>query len=84
VIAEGISMAIQASGLLAKLLIAHRGEDYAGAWKKHFASRIHAASVFAHLAMRAPTRFASLAVIRAMPGLIGIGARLSGKAPISA
>ncbi len=83
VIAEGISMAIQSSGLLARLLIAHRGEAYAKEWKKHFAPRIRAASVFAHLAMRAPTRFASLAVIRAMPGLLGLGARLSGKAPIS-
>ena len=84
VIAEGISMAIQSSGLLARLLIAHRGETYAKEWKKHFAPRVRAASVFAHLAMRAPTRFASLAVIRAMPGLLGLGARLSGKAPISA
>lgn len=84
VIAEGISMAIQSSGLLARLLIGHRGETYAREWKKRFAPRIRAASVFAHLAMRAPTRFASLAVIRAMPGLLGLGARLSGKAPISA
>ncbi len=84
VIAEGISMAIQSSGLLARLLIAHRGEDYAREWKKRFAPRIHAASVFAHLAMHAPTRFASVAVIRAMPGLLGLGARLSGKASISA
>ncbi|MBA2590238.1 MAG: NAD(P)/FAD-dependent oxidoreductase [Alphaproteobacteria bacterium] len=84
VIAEGISMAIQSSGLLAKLLIAHRGETYAKEWKKRFAPRIRAASVFAHLAMRAPTRFASLTAIRAMPGLLGLGARLSGKAPISA
>ncbi|MFO1249274.1 MAG: NAD(P)/FAD-dependent oxidoreductase [Alphaproteobacteria bacterium] len=84
VIAEGISMAIQSSGLLAKLLIAHRGEAYAAAWKKHFAARIHAASVFAHLAMRSPTRFASVGIIRAMPSLMGLGARLSGKAPISA
>jgi len=84
VIAEGISMAIQSSGLLAKLLIAHRGEDYAREWKRRFAPRIRAASLFAHLAMAAPTRFASLAVLRAMPGLLGLGARLSGKAPISA
>ena len=84
VIAEGISMAIQSSGLLARLLIAHRGEAYAGEWKKRFAPRIRAASLFAHLAMHTPTRFASLAVIRAMPGLLGLGARLSGKAPISA
>lgn len=84
VIAEGISMAIQSSGLLAQLLIAHRGEHYAGEWKRRFAPRILTASVFAQLAMRRPTRAASLALLRAAPGLIGLGARLSGKAPISA
>jgi len=83
VIAEGISMAIQSSGLLAELLIAHRGEGYALEWKRRFAPRIRAASVFAQLAMRAPTRAASLAVLRAAPGLMGLGARLSGKVPIS-
>ena len=83
VIAEGISMAIQSSGLLAGLLVSHRGERYAQAWKRRFASRIHAAAVFAQLAMRAPTRHASLAVLRAAPGLLGLGARLSGKIPIS-
>ncbi|HVW72991.1 MAG TPA: FAD-dependent monooxygenase [Rhizomicrobium sp.] len=84
VIAEGISMAIQSSGLLAELLIACRGERYAREWKRRFGARIRAASVFAQLAMRAPTRTASLAVLRAAPGLIGAGARLSGKLPISA
>ena len=84
VIAEGISMAIQSSGLLAQLLIADRSECYAREWKRRFALRIRAASVFAQLAMRAPTRAASLAVLRAAPGLMGLGARLSGKMPISA
>jgi flavin-dependent dehydrogenase len=84
VIAEGISMAIQSSGLLAGLLIAHRGEHYAQEWKRRFAPRIRAASVFAQLAMRAPTRAATLALLRAAPGLMGLGARLSGKMPISA
>jgi menaquinone-9 beta-reductase len=83
VIAEGISMAIQSSGLLAELLIAHRGEYYAPEWKRRFAPRIRAAGVFAQLAMRAPTRAASLGLLRAVPGLIGLGARLSGKIPIS-
>jgi len=83
VIAEGISMAIQSSDLLAELLIAHRGERYAQEWKRRFAPRIRAAAVFAQLAMRAPTRVASLGVLRAAPGLIGLGARLSGKIPIS-
>jgi len=84
VIAEGISMAIQSSGLLAQLLIAHRGERYAAEWKQRFAPRIRAAAVFAQLAMRTPTRAASLALLRAAPGLMGLGARLSGKVPISA
>lgn len=83
VIAEGISMAIQSSGLLAELLIADRGERYAQAWKRRFAPRIHAAAVFAQLAMRAPTRAACLAVLRTAPGLMGLGARLAGKTPIS-
>ncbi len=84
VIAEGISMAIHSSGLLAELLIAHRGEGYAAEWQRRFAVRIRAASVFAHLAMRTSTRAASLAIIKRAPGLLGWGARLSGKAPISA
>ncbi len=84
VIAEGISMAIQSSGLLARLLIAERGEAYAKEWKHRFAPRIRAASVFAHLAMRGPARAASLAIIRRAPAILGWGARLSGKAPISA
>ena len=84
VIAEGISMAIQSSGLLARLLIAHRQDDYAQAWTRRFASRIRAASLFAHLAMSDAGRAASLAVLRAVPGLIGHGARWSGKMPISA
>jgi flavin-dependent dehydrogenase len=84
VIAEGISMAIQSSGLLARLLIAGRGQDYAQDWLQRFAPRIRAASLFAHLAMNDTGRAASLAVLRAAPRLIGLGARLSGKAPIAA
>jgi flavin-dependent dehydrogenase len=84
VIAEGISMAIQSSGLLAKLLIAGRGEVYAREWKLRFAPRIRAASIFAHLAMTGTGRLAGLAVLRAAPGLLDLGARISGKAPLAA
>jgi flavin-dependent dehydrogenase len=84
VIAEGISMAIQSSGLLAKLLIAHRGETYAREWKRRFAPRIRAASVFAHLAMNGTGRLAGRAILSAAPRLLGLGARLSGKAPFAA
>jgi flavin-dependent dehydrogenase len=79
VIAEGISMAIQSSALLAKLLIAHRGERYATEWKRRFAPRLHAASLFAQIASRRPSRAAGLALVRAAPGLLGLGARLAGK-----
>jgi len=82
VIAEGISMAIQSSSLLAKLLISHRGELYAREWKQRFASRIRAASLFAHLAMSGGGRLAGRAVLGAAPSLLGLGARLSGKAPV--
>lgn len=84
VIAEGISMAIQSSGLLAKLLISHRGELYAREWKGHFAARIRAASLFAHLAMSGSGRLAGRAILGAVPGLLGLGARFSGKAPVLA
>ncbi|HKU64633.1 MAG TPA: NAD(P)/FAD-dependent oxidoreductase [Rhizomicrobium sp.] len=84
VIAEGISMAIQSSGLLAKLLIARRGEDYAREWTRRFAPRIRAASLFAHLAMNGAGRLAGLAVLRTAPGLLDLGARISGKAPLAA
>jgi len=83
VIAEGISMAIQSSALLARLLVAHRGERYAGEWRRRFAPRLYAAAAFANLAMRRPTRAASLALIRAVPGVMGAGARLSGKLAIA-
>ncbi len=84
VIAEGISMAIQSSGLLAQLLIAGRAEDYAEEWKGRFALRIRAASLFANLAMNGAGRFAGSALLRAAPGLLDFGARISGKAPLAA
>jgi flavin-dependent dehydrogenase len=81
IIAEGISMAIQASALLAGLLIRGRGQDYTWAWRRRFAPRIAAASLFAHLAMQDAARTATLEVLRVLPGLIALGARLSGKSP---
>jgi flavin-dependent dehydrogenase len=84
VIAEGISMAIQSSGLLTRMLIAGRGEAYADEWQRHFAPRIRAAALFAHLAMSGAGRLAGLAVLRAAPGLLDLGARVSGKRPLAA
>jgi len=84
VIAEGISMAIQSSGLLAQLLIERRAQHYAAEWKSHFALRIRAASVFAHLAMNGAGRLAGLALLRTAPGLLDLGARISGKTSLAA
>ena len=79
VIAEGISMAIQSSALLARLLIAGREAGYAAQWHRRFAPRIWASSLFAFFAINDNARLAGLAVLRAVPPLIGMGARLSGK-----
>jgi flavin-dependent dehydrogenase len=83
IIAEGISMAIQGSGLLARLLIEGRGQDYAGAWTRRFAPRMGAAALFAHLAMNQAARAAVLGLLRAAPGLLGLGARLCGKTAVA-
>ena len=83
-IAEGISMAIQSSGLLAKLLIADRGDAYAGEWQRCFAPRIRAASLFAHLAISDAGRLAGLAILRGAPSLLDLGARISGKMAVAA
>ncbi len=83
VIAEGISMAIQSSALLGRLLVAHRGDSYASEWRRRFAPRLYAAAAFANLAIHRPTRAASLALVRAIPALLGTGARLSGKLAVA-
>jgi flavin-dependent dehydrogenase len=83
IIAEGISMAIQSSSLLAQCLLAQglvAGPDYARAWKRQFAGRLRAASLFAWLAMNEQTRGCAAPLIRALPSILTCGARLSGKA----
>lgn len=82
VIAEGISMAIQSSALLAELLMSDRSERYAIAWKRRFASRIRTASVFAQLATHSATRATCMALLQTAPNLLAIGARLCGKVPV--
>jgi flavin-dependent dehydrogenase len=94
IIAEGISMAIQSSWLLARALIAtgparppgayHEiGAAYTRAWRNHFALRLRAAAFFAQCAMHGPTRYVSAALVSALPSILTLGARLSGKAAIS-
>jgi len=80
VIAEGISMAIQASQLLAQLLFTQgtgAGPAYAAQWLRSFGPRLWAAGLFAHTAMTA--RAPATALVKAAPSLLTWGAALSGK-----
>jgi flavin-dependent dehydrogenase len=91
IIAEGISMAIQSSWVLAKLLSSHKdariartkldliGKEYCLMWKKQFSGRIRASSLFAKLAMAPMAQNLMLPVFKIFPHLIGLGAQLSGK-----
>jgi flavin-dependent dehydrogenase len=89
-VGEGMSMAMQAAWLLATQLTAapgvpqgaaldEIGSAYAAAWRRRFAPRIHAASVFASLAMRRGTVSVLLPVLRRLPALLTYGAAHSGK-----
>ena len=92
IIAEGISMAIQSSVLLAELLIAaapaigctgaqdELRKKYARAWRSNFAIRLYAAAFFAHVFMRPLTTAIALRMLDAIPQLLTEGARWSGKA----
>ena len=89
VIAEGISMALQSAWLLTEALAscdltdpaarAVAGERYARAWRRQFAARIRAAGLFARVAMRPGACRPLGALIGAMPTVLTLGARLSGK-----
>jgi flavin-dependent dehydrogenase len=90
VVAEGISMAMQAAWLLAERLTASEartscaardavGGDYSTAWLKAFAPRIRAAAAIARWAMHPAAVAVSLPVVRRFPGLLAWGARCSGK-----
>ncbi|MFI4918672.1 MAG: NAD(P)/FAD-dependent oxidoreductase [Legionellales bacterium] len=92
VIAEGISMAMQSAWLLAQTLLLNPqvllstdslddvGAQYSKQWRQHFVTRIHAATLFAHLAMM-PARMVSLLlpVLKKFPVILTLGAKLSGK-----
>jgi 2-polyprenyl-6-methoxyphenol hydroxylase-like FAD-dependent oxidoreductase len=92
VVAEGISMALQAGWLLSQRLIAWSLEgrrpgdlravsaSYIAAWQHCFAPRLHASAVVAHWAMHPGMVAASLPLLHCWPHLLSWGARLSGKA----
>ena len=92
IVAEGISMAMQSAALLCRRLIARRhdaltgpgiaaiGRDYAREWKKAFAPRIYAASLFSRLAMSPAAARLLLPLLNHAPRILTVGAHLSGKA----
>jgi menaquinone-9 beta-reductase len=92
IVAEGISMAMQSSWLLAQQLVARQddtvtprmmseiGTHYDVAWKDLFATRVHAAAFFAHIAMRPSTATLCLQILKQFPRMLTFGAHLSGKA----
>jgi 2-polyprenyl-6-methoxyphenol hydroxylase-like FAD-dependent oxidoreductase len=91
-IGEGISMALQASCLLAATLTRHpapaitgrRAADlhrsYAAAWRRAFTARLRLAALYAHVAMRPGLAAAVRMLLIRWPSLLCRGARLAGKA----
>ena len=91
IVAEGISMAIQSAWLLCRILISEQdsldeasvladvGRAYTDGWRAHFAGRIHAAAVFAHVLMRPGSAALALALPKRFPALLTFCAGLSGK-----
>lgn len=92
IIAEGQSMAIQSAWLLAEALsttdfldsaaLRTAGIRYAQAWRRQFSTRIRVAAVCSYVAMRPGASALAGAVVEALPGILTIGARLSGKTRI--
>ena len=94
VVAEGIGMALQSAEKLCDRLtagstaalsperIAAVMRDYSAAWRRTIAPRIRAASLIAHWATRPAAVSCALPVLRAFPGVLTAGARLSGKAAL--
>ncbi len=91
VVAEGISMALQGAWLLVDRLrawdeasrprtgLARVHREYAAAWRRRFAARLHVAAAIAHWAMRPRAVAGALPLLRRWPQLLHWGARLSGK-----
>ena len=84
VVAEGISMALQAGFVLARSLTTSADPDrarelYGTDWRRLFARRIRASAVIAHWAMRPLAVAITLPLLRAFPAVLTEGARTSGK-----
>jgi len=91
VVAEGISMAMQSSGILCEWLIQARavaGSDaaleavrraYGAAWRRAFARRLRVAAMVANLAMRPSACAALRPLLQVFPSFLTAAARWSGK-----
>ena len=95
VIGEGMSMALQSAWLLCSRLLdgGRRGggvdadvmwqreaqQRYCAEWRFHFGPRLRLAAIFASLAARPVSASALMSITKVWPGLLGIGARWSGK-----
>lgn len=79
VVAEGISMAMQSSWLLANHLIAATPDRYSADWMRAFAWRIRTAAAIAHWAMRPAAVAIIVPLLRAFPLVLTEGARQTGK-----
>src|SRR6202043_3561381 len=91
VVAEGIGMAMQSAWSLCKRLTAgtidlssaqaldSARRDYAAAWNRTVAPRIHAAAMIARWAMIPAAVSCALPLLRLFPRVLSMGARMSGK-----
>ncbi|TIU46089.1 MAG: FAD-binding protein [Mesorhizobium sp.] len=89
IIAEGISMALQSSWLLAGELARFEqwdrtariavGKRYSKAWSRQFATRIHAAALLARIVVLPNSNTAMKTFVGWFPNSLTLGARLSGK-----
>lgn len=82
IVAEGIGMAIQSAILLAEILLSRRksaAREYERAWRDNFAPRVRAAALFARLMTNPAGASATVALLKAFPSILTLGARWSGK-----
>jgi hypothetical protein len=93
IIGEGISMALQSAWLLCSHLLGAEPRDqacgaawqrevgrrYAAQWRRQFGPRLWLAAAFAHVAMRPACGAPLIALARAWPGILTLGARWGGK-----
>jgi 2-polyprenyl-6-methoxyphenol hydroxylase-like FAD-dependent oxidoreductase len=82
IVAEGISMAMQSAWLLGRHLVDGAAATYELEWRRAFTTRIHAASLIAHWAMRPTPVALTLPLLRAFPRLITRSAKTTGKVSV--